>query len=402
MLAAYILAQAMSVALFGRLGDRWGIRSVLLAGAALIASGSLVAALGDSLAVLVAGRLLQGAGAGSLQVVAFATAGARYSGAERAKVLGVVTAFIGVVSGSGTLIGGALTDALSWRAVVALPALSLVAMAAAVRLAPTVRSASTRIDALGAGLVAALSLAIVLLLESSSIDLAGWLIALAAATAVLAVVLLWRRVRAVPDGFIPLALARSRGYTLASLIALTLGAGYLAMLFAAPLLLAGRGWSATQVGLILVPAGGMGAISARIVGSLIATHDSFRVITVLAAINAAGLLLGAVAGADGAVFTVLALGMAVSGFAAGQVALVNRVSVLAREDVRAVATGLLVLMFLLGGAIGSALVAGLIGSLGLAGAVGSAAVLPCVGALLAWLASGPSREGNPVVGSGPL
>jgi len=381
-LAGYVLAQAMCVAVFGRLADVWGTRSVLLAGAALIAVGSLLSSLGDSFVVLVGGRLLQGAGAGSLQLVAFATAGACYSGADRAKVLGIVTAFVGVVSGSGTLIGGALTDALSWRAVMALPTLSLLAMAATVRVVPTTRSGASRLDAVGAILVALLASAVVLLLEAPSINLPDVLIAVVGVIAVLTIALLWRRARSVSDAFIPRAVVSSRPYVLAALAALTLGAGYLAMLFAAPLLLAGHGWSATHIGLILVPAGVMGAISARLVGSLITTHNPFQVTAALAAISAAGLLLAGLTGHT-AVWTVLALGMAVSALAAGQVALIHRVPLLVEPDVRAVAIGLFILMFLLGGAVGSGLVAGLVTPLGLSAAVACAAALPAIGVLLA-------------------
>lgn len=382
MLAGYILAQAMFVGIFGRLGDVWGVRSVLIVGATLIAVGSLLSGLGESFAELVCGRLLQGAGAGSLQVVAFATVGARYTAANRAKVLGVVTAFVGVVSGSGTLIGGLLTDALSWRAVMALPALSVLVMAAIVRLVPSAHHSGSRFDTTGAGMVAVLASAIVLLLETPSIRLPSWIIAVVGMIAFLAAAMLWRRVRTVPDGFIPLAVASSPPYVLGAITGLMLGAGYLAMLFAAPLLLAGHGWSATHIGLVLVPAGFMGAASARIAGSLITTHNPFRVTAALAAISAAGLLLAGLAG-DTPYWTVLALGMTVCGFAAGQVALLDRVPQIVDPQIRAVATGLFILMFLLGGAIGSALIAALISPLGLPTAVGTVAALPATGVALA-------------------
>ena len=394
LLAGYVLAQAMFVAVFGRLGDIWGIRAVLLAGATLIVTGSLLSSLGDSFVVLVGGRLLQGAGAGSLQLVAFATAGARYTGADRAKVLGIVTAIIGVVSGSGTLIGGALTDSVSWRVVMALPVLSVLAMVAAVHLAPATRSAATGFDAPGAVLVALLASAIVLLLESPSSNISGGCIAVVGVIAVLAIALLWRRVGTVPGAFIPRAVVSSRASVLAALAALMLGAGYLAMLFAAPLLLGGHGWSVTQIGLVLVPAGLLSVVSARIVGSLVTTHDSFRVTAALAAISAVGLLLAGLAG-HSAICTVLGLGMAVSALAGGQVALLHRVPLLVEPDMRAVATGLFILMFLLGMAVGSALVAGLISPLGLSTAVGAAAVLPSAGVLLALTASAASDRPPP-------
>ncbi len=380
----------MFVAIFGRLGDVWSIRGVLLVGGMLIAAGSLLSCLSESFSVLVCGRLLQGAGAGSLQLVTFATVGARYTAADRAKVLGIVTAFVGVVSGSGTLIGGLVTDALSWRAVMALPALSVLVMAATVRLVPTAHPTGSRFDASGASLVAVLASAIVLLLESPSIDLSSWIIAAVAIIAALAATTLWQRVRTVPNGFIPLEIASSRPYVLVTITGLMLGAGYLAMLFAAPLLLAGRGWSATHIGLILLPAGLMGAASARVVGSLIATHNPFRVTSVLAATSAAGLLLAGLAG-DTPFWTVLALGMTVSAFAAGQVTLLARVPQIVEPQVRAVATGLFVLMLLLGGAIGSALIAALISPLGLSTAIATVAALPAAAVALALAADATSN-----------
>ncbi|MEA2401684.1 MAG: hypothetical protein QOK00_2087 [Thermoleophilaceae bacterium] len=382
-LAGYVLAQATSVALFGRLGDIRGIRTILLFGGMLIAAGSLLAAASESFAPLIGGRLLQGAGVGALPVAAFSIIGDHYSGNDRGKALGVVTAVLGIVSGSGSLIGGLLTDGLSWRAVAAIPALSLIPIAATLPLASTSGAGRGRLDGVGAGLVVVFAAALVLLLETPSIDFPGWLIAAIAAAAVAAATLLARRVRRVPDGFIPAAVIRSRQYVLGALVALSLFGAYLAMLFAAPLLLLEHhDWSPTQIGLALVPAAVMGAVSARAVAHLITRHDPFRVTSVMAVMSSAGLLLAAVG--DGApVATTLGLGLALVGFAAGQVALVDRVPLMVDPEVRSIATGVFILVFLVGGAMGSAAVAGLSEPLGLAGAVGSVAALPAAGAVLA-------------------
>lgn len=268
-------------------------------------------------------------------------------------------------------------------------------MAATVRLVPTAHPTGSRFDVSGASLVAVLASAIVLLLEAPSIDLPGWIIAFVGIIAVLAATTLWQRVRTLPNGFIPLQIASSRPYVLVTITGLMLGAGYLAMLFAAPLLLAGRGWGATHIGLILLPAGLMGAAAARVVGFLITTHNPFRVTSVLAATSAAGLVLAGLAG-DTPLWTVLALGMTVSAFAAGQVALLSRVPQIVEPRVRAVATGLFILMLLVGGAIGSALIAALISPLGLSTAVATVAVLPATAIALALAADATS---NPMTAS---
>ena len=133
---------------------------------------------------------------------------------------------------------------------------------------------------------------VVLLLETPSIDFAtGVLVALALLAAGTAG-LLARRVRRVPDGFIPAAVVRSRRFVLGALAALALFGAYLAMLFAAPLLLLqDHDWSPTQIGLVLLPAAILGALTARAVAQLIVTHDPFRLTAVLALVSAAGLLL---------------------------------------------------------------------------------------------------------------
>ena len=386
-LAGYVLAMAMSVAVFGRLGDTRGVRFVLLSASGLVAAGAVIAALSDSFAVLLAGRLLQGAGAGAMPVAGFAIIGARYEGAQRVAVLAVVTAFLSVVSGSGTLIGGTLTDALSWRIVILLPVLSLPALVVVLRLAPPAAARGARLDAAGAALVAVLASAIVLLLETPSVDFAGWVVAALALVAALAAVALVRHVRGRPSGFIPASVVRSRRFVLGTLAGMSTYCAYLALLYAAPLLLLeDHEWSTTQLGLILVPAAAMGAVGARVVGSLITTHDPFRVAALLAVASTAGLLLaGAADGAPG--WTTLALGLVLTGFAASQGGLLSHVPLAVEPEVRSVATGLFQLAALLGGAMGSAAVAGLSDPLGLAGAVACVAIVPALGVAFA-LAAG--------------
>jgi hypothetical protein len=92
---------------------------------------------------------------------------------------------------------------------------------------------------------------------------------------------------------------RSRRYVLGALAALTLFGAYLAMLFAAPLLLLQtHDWTPTQLGLVLLPAAVMGALTARTVGHVIVKRDPFRLTAALALVSAAGLLLAGIA--DGA------------------------------------------------------------------------------------------------------
>ena len=386
-LAGYVLAQATWVALFGRLADMKGTRLALLIGGAMIAVGTLLAVTAGSFAPLLAGRMLQGAGVAASPVAGFSIAASLYDGDERARSIGIMSAVIAILSGSGSLIGGALTDAVSWRAVVAVAALTLPATAGALHLSSRAGAGSGRLDAVGAGLVVVLASCVVLLLETPSIDFATGVLVGLGALAAAAAALLARRVRTVPEGFIPAVVVRSRRYVLGALAALTLFGGYLAMLFAAPLLLLqDHDWTPTQVGLVLLPAAVAGGSSARALGHVVARLDPFKLTAALALVSAAGLLIGGVA--DGApALTTLALGMTIVGFMAAQVVLVDRVPLVLAPEVRSIATGAFILVFLIGGAIGTAAVAGLTDPLGLAGAVACVAVLPAAGAGLS-LAAG--------------
>jgi MFS family permease len=389
-LAGYLLAQATSVALFGRLADMYGTRLILIVGGALIAAGTVLCVASQSFAPLLAGRMLQGAGVAASPVAGFSIAAALYDGADRAKALAVISAVLAILSGSGSLIGGLLTDAVSWRAVIAVAALTLPASLAVLHLASRDGAGTGRLDAVGAGLVVVLASCVVLLLETPSIDFAGWVLVLLGVVAAGAAALLARRVRRVADGFIPEAVLRSRRYVCGALATLSLFGGYLAMLFAAPLLLLqDHDWTPTQIGLVLLPAALLGAATARGVGRLMVTRDPFRLTAGFAVVSAAGLVLAGIA--DGApAVTTLALGMTVSGFMSAQVALVDRVPLVLDPDVRSIATGVFILMLLIGGAIGSAAVAGLSEPLGLAGAVAAAAALPAAGSGLCLAAGAAS------------
>ena len=389
-LAGYVLAAAMAVPVLGRLGDMRGVRTVLLAAAGFVAAGALLAAVAGSFPVLLVARLLQGVAFGALPVASFAIVAARFDGPQRPIALGAMTAVLAIVSGSGTLIGGVLTDAASWRVVVALPALSLLALPVVLPLAPSAGRPGARLDVAGAVLVAALASSVVLLLETPSVDFAGWMIAVLVVVAVGAAGAVASRVRTHPDGFVPPAVVRSRSFVLGTLAAMSLFCGYLAMLFAAPLLLLrDHDWSTTEIGLVLLPAALMGAAASRVAARLNTTRDPFRVAAGLALASAAGLAIGG-AGGGAPVATAVALGLVLGGFAASQGGLVAQVPLAVDPSVRSVATGLFQLCSMLGGAMGSALVVGLSAPLGLAGAVGAVAVIPAVGAALA-LAAGRAR-----------
>src|SRR5207237_5122938 len=111
-------------------------------------------------------RLAQGAGAAAVPTLGVAVVTANFAaGRARAAALGAVAGFAAAVSCLGPLAGGLVDAALGWRAVLALPVLSLLLLPALYRALPT-RGTGARLDLVGAALVAATAGGVVLLVQS--------------------------------------------------------------------------------------------------------------------------------------------------------------------------------------------------------------------------------------------
>ncbi|MBW3537241.1 MAG: MFS transporter [Actinobacteria bacterium] len=124
-ISLYALMLAVATAVYGRIADLAGIRAPLVVGVGLMTTGALLGALAPTYEVLLAARLLQGSGAAAVPVLGMAVVSARYDGAVRTTALGRVAGTAAAVSALGPLAGGVVEDLVSWRAVVALPALGL-------------------------------------------------------------------------------------------------------------------------------------------------------------------------------------------------------------------------------------------------------------------------------------
>lgn len=384
-LAVFSLAFAVTTAIFGRMADIRGLRTPLRIGVVLFAIGSIAAAMAWNFPSMIVGRLIQGMGAGAVPVLALGVLAARYEGVARGKALGALTAVVSIVSGSGPLIGGAITELLGWRYVLALPALALLVLEPVARIAPETAKAGGSIDWRGAALVAAFTTGVVLLLQSPATEAGPVLIATAAVLAVGGGFGLRDHIRRRPGGLIPARVITNRNVMLSCLTAMTLIAAYLGMIFAVPqILTAEQGWRPLQIGLAMLPAALVGAVVSRLVGGTAQRLGRYRVALWLAVGSGTGLI---VAGLFSATPVVMILGLAavVAGFAGGQVALIDGIPPLVDDDVQGVALGVFNLVFFTGGAVGSAVTGGLGKVLSLPVALACLAVLPFAGAVGAWV-----------------
>ncbi len=113
--AIYALVFAALLIVAGRLGDRVGRRRIFVAGAAVFAGASLLAALSPSGEALIAARALQGVGGAMISPSSLSLVNATYSGRARTVAFAIYGSLIGGMAAVGPLLGGWLTENFSWQ-----------------------------------------------------------------------------------------------------------------------------------------------------------------------------------------------------------------------------------------------------------------------------------------------
>jgi MFS family permease len=380
-LASYSLAASVGMALFGRMMARTGIRFVLILSSVLLVAGAVLAAIAPSLIVVVVARLLLGIAAAGLFMSSYAAITV-LNEAERPRALGIISAAVGIGSACGPLIGGVLVAALGWRWVIAAPVVSILVVPFALRLAGGRSETSERIDWLGATLLTVLGGAIVVLFESRATKLSGAIVILVAVVAVAAIAGLLAEARMVRHPFVPPQILGARGFLAACFARAASYAGYFALLFASPLLLAEHGYKSVVIGLLLLPAV-IGSVVFSRAGSAIAhrigvpmTAALLSILTVIAV-----LVTAVTNGAPVAVAIMIAIGIA--GFAGSQVIFVGGIARVVEPADRATASGLYNFVAFIGGALGPALVGAFSVRMPLNSALAASAVLPPIATLIA-------------------
>ncbi|MBY4127732.1 MFS transporter [Rhodococcus fascians] len=152
----YLLAQAVSVPLYGKLADLFGRKKIMLFGIAVFLLGSVLCGLAWSMPALIAFRAVQGLGAGAVQPMAITIAGDIYTLAERAKVQGYLASVWAISSVLGPALGGIFSEFLTWRWIffVNIPLCALAAVMLWRKFDEgAVERTKPKIDYLGAGLL---------------------------------------------------------------------------------------------------------------------------------------------------------------------------------------------------------------------------------------------------------
>ena len=368
---AYMLTYGGFLLLGGRLGDLYGHRRLFLIGIVVFTLASLACGVSTTQAALVIARCVQGLGGAVVTAVALSLIMDLFTeAADRARAMGVY-GFVCAGGGSlGAMLGGVLTSSLSWHWVflVNLP-IGIGVVVLSLRLLPAVsgETASRHLDVLGAVTVTtALMLAVYAIVNGNDM---GWtsqrtLGQLLVAIALLVLFLLIEARVRVP--LMPLRLFGLRNLVVSNVVGVLWAAAMFAWFFLSALYMQlVLGYNPMQVGLAFLPANLiMAAFSLGISAKLVMRFGICRPLALGLLLAAAGLLLFARAPVDGHFVIDILPGMVLLGLGAGIA--FNPVLLAAMSDVSpsesGLASGVVNTAFMMGGALGLAILASLAAS----------------------------------------
>ncbi|MFP3744238.1 MFS transporter [Achromobacter sp. SIMBA_011] len=365
---AYMLTFGGFLLLGGRLGDLLGHRRMFLAGLVLFTVASLACGLARGQGLLIAARAAQGLGGAVVSAVSLSLIMNLFTEAgERARAMGVY-GFVCAGGGSlGVLLGGLLTSKLSWHWIflVNIP-IGVAVYALCLRLLPAARGAAGggKLDVAGALTVtASLMLAVYAVVNGNE---AGWTSAqslgLLGAAALLMALFLAIEAR-VAEPLMPLALFRLRNVATANVVGVLWAAGMFAWFFVSALYMQlVLGYDAMQVGLAFLPANLiMAAFSLGLSAKLVMRFGIRGPLATGLLLAALGLALFARAPVDGHFAADVLPGMLLLGLGAGIA--FNPMLLAAMSDVEpsqsGLASGVVNTAFMMGGALGLAVLASL-------------------------------------------
>ncbi|MFL6788371.1 MAG: MFS transporter [Sphingomicrobium sp.] len=304
----YTLPLAALILLGGALGDHQGRRRWLVIGTALFAVGSLACAVSGSLGPLLAGRALQGIGAGLLLPNSLALLNGVYEGEARGRAIGTWAAAGAIAAAIAPLIGGWLVEHVGWPSIfyINLPFAAAAIAVALTRVEEIKEPEKARLD-LGGAALATLGLGAAtygLTLWSQKFALTEMAsIALVIGAALLLGFVLWER-RLGNKAMVPLSLFENRCFSALNLMTFLLyGAFGGAMLLIPYVLIEAGGYSPIQAGLSLLPLSILLGLASPMMGKLAVRLGPKVPLTVGPVVVGAGLVLATRIAADQSYWT---------------------------------------------------------------------------------------------------
>ena len=367
---AYLLTSTAATPIIGKLSDIWGRRALLIPSLIVFILASLACGFAQTLPQLIAARAVQGLGGAGLMSMAQASIADVVSPRERGRYQGYMASMWGVSSIAGPIVGGWVTDNLSWRwifwANLPIGLVALVLCERALRMIKT-QKREVRIDFAGSALLIGSVTSLLLMLSWGGVELpwdSGLVIALGAAGVLMLGALVWQERRAV-DPVLPPRLFGNRTFLCGVLIAFFTSLGLFGATFLLPLFFQlVLGFDAERSGLLVMP-----FLTSSVVGAFAGGQFARRLGRtkgiVLAGLGCCVLgLLGLMLQATSGVLWLVLPMSALLGLGIGVTmpsVLMQVQNAAERRDVGA-ATGSLLFLRSMGGAFGSTIVGSLLAS----------------------------------------
>lgn len=284
--AIYLLTSTVSTPIWGKLGDLLGRKNLFLIAIGIFLVGSVLSGIAGTMTELIIYRAVQGIGAGGLIVGVMTIIGILSPPEERGRYQSYIAALSAVATIGGPLLGGALTDGLSWRWAfyinIPIGAVALVLIAMKLKL-PAMK-VPHRIDYLGAALLTVVASAAVLLCVwgGTQYDWTSPQILVLAVVGVLALVGTIVVERRASEPILSLKLFAIRDYTASLVLAFLVGiALYGSLTFLPVYQQSVHGLSATNSGLLLLPVLGGQLVTSIFTGRAMKGPAQYRLFSVL-------------------------------------------------------------------------------------------------------------------------
>jgi EmrB/QacA subfamily drug resistance transporter len=283
---AYVLASTVTTPLYGKLGDQYGRKRLLMFAIVLFLIGSALAGLSQTMDQLIAFRALQGLGAGGLLVGAIATIGDLVSPRERGQYMGYIMAAMTLAMVAGPLVGGYITDSLSWRWIfyINMPIGGAALIYLALTLHVPLHKVKHKIDYLGAALltVAASSLVLLTTWGGTQYPWRSAQIMGLGAVAVAATAGFIATERRAAEPVIPLHVFRNRNFSLVAAMSFLLGLALFGAITFLPLYQQTvQHLSPTKSGLMLIPLLIGSTVTALIAGRITTRTGRYKALPII-------------------------------------------------------------------------------------------------------------------------
>ena len=293
----FLLASTATVPVVGKLTDIYGRKPFYMGGIFVLILGSALCGSAQNVEQLIAFRVIQGLGAGTIMGIAFAILGDVFTPAERGRWIGLMSGVFASASVIGPLIGGTLTDHVHWRWIfyVNLP-LGTLALTVLLFGMPNIKPpVKSRLDYRGVVLLLATVVPLLLAFSwaGSRYDWLSPQVTGFFTWAALGLIVFTYAEMHTEEPLLPISLFRNRIFAVSALITLITGVGMMGSIFYIPLFVQGViGRSATNSGLVTMPMMISMAIASFIAGQIMSRVGRYKFLGVLGlSIMVAGVVL---------------------------------------------------------------------------------------------------------------